>query len=565
MSIYEQRPFKVRNADEYDLSQILELFVDPLMGSRNPFEYENAIIKGKMGSGKTMYLRANYVFYLYSIIPSLLSKKPLFLPVFLRLSDFQHINKPDEIYKKVIISVIESISQVCIDLQNCEKMASIHQGMKALPKSILSSQRIKIISDELIKMGSKEYVQMIKDSFSGSATIMNKFLELSSKFEKEQELTIKQKPSPGIADIKFTYDYLLKDKGGRLLLLVDEAGALDKSFFRSGTSSETSFFEILMNQLRTTDFVRTKIAVYPNSYSDILAETRYGDVISLEDNVIDNAGYGIFRKKTIVLINNYLSNSAEKTMNADSVFNISMNHEDSGDCLEHIINASEGNLRRLVQLLDLSMIVAHKEHHGRGKVEIAHVLEALKNHASNMESLHSLLDREFLETISKACRRRGSFRFKFPSKSPILSKFLSKSEEQNLLRIIEVGSGRRGTTYAFDYAYCVLRDIPTHFLKNTERIDKDRSRVSGEWSNRVVQISEEIIAQASLPGKIEGDIEWLHEDTGFAKGEDSKQYFISRNNVIADDNKKQFIVGKRIRFSPAIIGDALFALGIEIP
>ena len=86
MNIFEKRPFKVRNADEYDLDQILELFVNPLQGADNPFEFENRIIKGKMGSGKTMYLRSNYVFYLYSIIPSLLNKQPLYLPVFLKLA-----------------------------------------------------------------------------------------------------------------------------------------------------------------------------------------------------------------------------------------------------------------------------------------------------------------------------------------------------------------------------------------------------------------------------------------------------------------------------------------------
>jgi hypothetical protein len=39
--VYLRRPFKTRNADEYDLSQILRLFVSPLVGLITPFDYEN--------------------------------------------------------------------------------------------------------------------------------------------------------------------------------------------------------------------------------------------------------------------------------------------------------------------------------------------------------------------------------------------------------------------------------------------------------------------------------------------------------------------------------------------
>lgn len=61
-NIYMARPFKIRNADEYDLENILDLFIDPTDGLVGPFEFSNSIIRGKMGSGKTMYLRANYAY-----------------------------------------------------------------------------------------------------------------------------------------------------------------------------------------------------------------------------------------------------------------------------------------------------------------------------------------------------------------------------------------------------------------------------------------------------------------------------------------------------------------------
>ena len=67
------------------------------------------------------------------------------------------------------------------------------------------------------------------------------------------------------------YSNLLENQNGKILLLIDEAGSLDNKFFRDNNNC-TAYFEILMNQFRTASFIRTKIAVYPNSYSDMLTE-----------------------------------------------------------------------------------------------------------------------------------------------------------------------------------------------------------------------------------------------------------------------------------------------------
>ena len=106
--VFQSRPFSIRNADEYDISNILNLFVSPTEGLSTPFDYENTIIKGRMGSGKTMYLRANHAYYISMLVPSLLEhSSDLILPVFIRLNDFQHISKPEDIYRAIIIKIIE--------------------------------------------------------------------------------------------------------------------------------------------------------------------------------------------------------------------------------------------------------------------------------------------------------------------------------------------------------------------------------------------------------------------------------------------------------------------------
>ena len=43
-NVFRSRPFKIRNADEYEVTNILSLFVSPIDGLATPFDYENSII-----------------------------------------------------------------------------------------------------------------------------------------------------------------------------------------------------------------------------------------------------------------------------------------------------------------------------------------------------------------------------------------------------------------------------------------------------------------------------------------------------------------------------------------
>ncbi|MCK4256888.1 hypothetical protein KAX35_08370 [candidate division WOR-3 bacterium] len=561
MKIFDERPFKARNAEDIDLNEVLKLFVNPVYF--NPFEYENSIIKGRMGTGKTMYLKANYAIYFYSIIPSLIADEAITLPVFIRLSDFQHLRKPNEIYSQVIIKIVEELSSIYIKLQDQETLAKLHNGVIALPISFnLKNERINEVNNELKKLNSEKYIEHIAKKLGFSAEVKPKFFDIASKFESETKIELINKRNPGITDVKKAYEILLSGTGGNIVLLIDEAGSLDKSFFRERNSDTVSFFEILMNQLRTTEFIRTKIAIYPHSYSDILTETRYGDFINLNEDVIDETGYKKYRKIAVSIIENYLKAADPEITSAEQIFDL--NTINGKDCLEQIIYASEGNIRRFMQIIDVAMNVATEDDNFRGKITLEYAIEALKRHSLSIELMFTEVEKNFMNTLARVCRARNKYRFQFPYKSPVLSQYTSKSEEHNLLKILDSGSGRRGTTYAFDYAFCIHNDIPTHFIKETERIDKERSRHTGDWITGIAQISEEIVAHAQLPGKINGIIIFVKDEAGFIKGNNGIDYFFRRSDFIESDKSKAIIVNNRVRFFPAKYEDAKFALAIEM-
>jgi len=561
--IYEKRPFKIRNADEYDLKQILSLFVSPLTGLTSPFDFENNIVKGRMGSGKTMFLRANHAYHLYNLVPRIIENTELILPVFIRLSDFQHIKEPSKIYNAIIIKIVEELSSIYLDLEDAKVMAKIHQGIQGLPNVLFSERKLSNTLSQLSRLGSEEYIERISSELGIGGGVKAKFLELSAKYKKEHLQEFKKKVNPGVKDIEEAYKNLIEDQEGKILLLIDEAGSLDRQFFKGANND--SFFEILMNQFRTSSYIRTKIAIYPNSYQDILTETRYGDVVKLEENIFDPDGYKSFRKKSISLITNYFSvDEDEDYIPASKIFELK-EKEEFGDCLEQLINGSDGNIRRLIQLLDTVMNVAYSEHNGDGNINLDHAMNALKDHSHQTEGIYTQPDQEFLSTIQQTCKARGAYKFQFPNMSITLNKFTSKSQEHNLLKIIEMGTGSRGNTYAFDYCYCLAHDIPTHRIENSGKISKDRSLLNGKWITRTAKISEELLKHAIIANKITGAIDFISGDAGFIKGNDDLLYYFSKMFIIEEDKEKTLYSGKEVRFIPVIFGENnLMAQSIEV-
>lgn len=120
------RPFQTRNADEFQDENILELFVDPTSGVAGPFDYCNEIIKGKMGTGKTMYLRANYIYYLSILVPQMIDRSDLTLPLYIKLSDFQNLVEPEKIYNEILIRLIHEIVNTCEKLQSANELVKLH-------------------------------------------------------------------------------------------------------------------------------------------------------------------------------------------------------------------------------------------------------------------------------------------------------------------------------------------------------------------------------------------------------------------------------------------------------
>jgi hypothetical protein len=195
---------------------------------------------------------------------------------------------------------------------------------------------------------------------------------------------------------------------------------------------------------------------------------------------------GAYSKNTLEIIANYLNANPyrETAFKADQFFDLASGY---GDCLEQLMYASSGNMRRLIQLLDIAMDSAYSDAGKPTLVTKEHALNALKKHAESTEQSFSRADIEFLADLISVCKARGTFKFQFPNVP--MYKYTGRSQEYHVIAVDEFGSGRRATTYAFDYAYCVLKDIPTHRMIDSEKINRERTNASGRWLARVATIN----------------------------------------------------------------------------
>lgn len=555
-------PFKTRNADEFVDENVLSLFVDPTDGVAGPFDYRNEIIKGKMGTGKTMYLRANYIYHLSILVPQMIEREPLILPLYIKLSDFQNLHEPGKIYDQIIIRLIQEILNTCEKLQSANELVNLHNGFQNNVVGMWFNRVSQnAIVEKLNEITAEEYTRQVSTELSTQGTVGHNFLTACTQYEKTNFIELKKKEDPQIADFVFAYETLLRQIDCKLLILLDEVGSIDKSFFEEHGGA--SFFETLMNQLRTLDFVRTKIAVYPHTFADVLTETRYGDVILLEDDIYSPDGYKAFLNKTISIVEKYVGVVASDFESIESLFAVDKSNM---QMLEQIIYASDGNMRRLVQLLDATLNECYKRCEGKERAVLADALAAIKNQSRQMEQLYFGTDLDFLRTLTAVCKKRSAYRFMFPKKSPILLKYINKSSEYNILKIKEVGTGRRGTTYWFDYSYCVYADIPTHYQFNSERIARSRSNVEGDWITTVTRITDELLVQANLPGKVDGSIYYVNAQKtfGFISDGSRDDYFFMTGSIIESDRDAQLMCGRKVRFSPVTFNNTVSAYEIEL-
>lgn len=551
--IIAARPFKVRNADEFELVEVLHRFINPRSELYSPFEYESSILRGKKGTGKTMYLRANYALYQYDVYPALIEGRKPHIPIFLSLSQFQHVTDTSELYKRIMYGLCEKLVDSYRSLLDSAYMRSVHLGMQTLPDRYFSAAKLRDAGKELLRMNVENYTQTIEAQQQARFGAKTTFLDLLGNHKEE----FTKQTDASIKSLIEMHSKLLTDCDADLLILLDEAGSLHKDFFKGDT--DESCFEIMLNQFRTLESVRCKVAVYPDSSSDTVSDTRYGDRITLEEDINNETGYKSFRSKTLSLIHRYINKYYESVNTACSdLFEISDNSE-FGDCIEQIIYGSGGNMRLLVQLLDLTMAAAHERARGVERINKEDAYESLSQFSYNALSTHSVSERELIQKVAAECRKRTAFKFTYKYNTLVLNRLAERSEEYNLVEIVQPGAGRAPTVYRLDYCTCIRESVPTHVIPGegagAQKIARDRSFSSGQWNRRVCAIEDSKTETSDLETILGNIVNVPHDNKLGTIIDRNGDYYHFFPGDVTNKETEELAEDNEVSFVPVVLAD----------
>ena len=488
----KRNPFTFSNAEKISAHHIINLFVTGEgrnQGAVRPTG--DAIIRGSRGSGKTMLLRYLNIFGNYSFDENVKNKKVSeSFPVMVNLS-LIHTSE----WKSSVHSLIESAE-------------------KLIYESVLTS----------LEKKNKEL---------HSAEFRNALFKVKQKLQ-----VLANQEGSDIWKLGVAIRENLSIYFNHILLLIDEvAPVFPKDFF---LDSENGFLR-WMNSIRNSGPYFTRIAVYPNDVSDILNEDRFGTVINLDYNVKNEDDYLAFRKYCIELVDRYLGMVSINRLKLTKLSNIiDLNSNNENDAFEQLLYASDGSSRRFSSLMD-KCLTSNRFIKG-SLYDKNDIIEIVKEFSSNLLSSYDLSEREIAQSLAKACKKQITYRFRLPNLSGLVSSLYSKNEELNIVKLAEIGTGRRGTTYEFTYPYCILMDIQTHYLKDTRKICPSRDIYSGEWISQVTTITKNQIDYLNKELRLEGVIIDINKDIIVLSD------ILSRNEFISESFEENLKIGDKVTF-----------------
>jgi 3',5'-cyclic AMP phosphodiesterase CpdA len=474
-----RNPFIFSNAEKISPELILELFVSDEARHKGAKRLSgDAIIRGSRGAGKTMLLRFLDLYGSARFKSSLENKE--IAECFPVLVNFAVIH-PSDIGR--------------------DRSTIYRSADNLIYRSIIAA--FDRAADELRKPAFKDAVYRVKqriDSLNNvDATLVSKL---------------------GGAIREYLTPYFR-----HVLLLIDEiAPVFPKDFF---VDVDTGFL-YWMNSIRNSGPFYTRVAVYPNDQSDILNEERFGALVNLDFNVRNPDECQAFYEYCIDLVNRYLASvscdQSRKTVISD-VLEFPADRRNDG--LEQLIYASDGSPRRFLSLMDKCFnAVVSAPGEGRAKpLSKESVLTVIKEYSRNLVNSYSVSEQEVAASIAQVCRKQVTFRFRAPGLTPLLSALHSAREEFNVVKLAEVGAGRRGSTYEFTYPYCVLMDIQTHFLRDTRRVCSSRDRLDGDWINVVTTVQKEQIESLTGLPRISGSVLQIDGCCAIIKTSEGNEYW----------------------------------------
>jgi len=561
-----KNPFVYISAEDLEESEVLDLFVSDQPSTLEIFSYNvNNIIRGRWGSGKTMCLRAVETYSFSQAILDLTEKgRTPVIPVLVNLSELSDISDPVEINRELILLVIRNLLRTGHTIEDYVRQRTWFGRFKTWRDKLTDAglygqdaRFTELSADKVIEQTQRAYKV-------GSKLKARKFLDVLAEYSGSYTETIESSQRVSISNLTNLYHEALRPYCDNVLLLLDEVGSLQSSFFAT-RGDDRSYYDNLVNNLRSNKNIHYKLGVYPEHYSDTLQESRYGTRISLDYQLRDKKSYSRYKALCMTILKRYLRSAQRlgderELKNFIGIHNetrdsryseISQCEEGVGNALEQLCFGSGGIVRRLLSLSNRAMSAAAQKMPKSPFVSRNVVTEVLERSGKELLKRHSDIERGQVNELAVKCKNGGTYRFrsKIQAKA-VLRPFLSKTQQDSILRIAEFGGDEGRSIYEFDYSFCVASGIPTHEHYDKQSLCHGRTLSHAKWITKTVDASE-IILKISGGGR--GRIRTFFDDRGYGfiqYDATRDELFFHKNDILnLDEVCTNRLIGATVRFA----------------
>jgi len=479
---------KKNSAESYSQHEAISFFRKPPMLNDNLLS-GNHLLVGVRGSGKSTLLMCYYRFLLTSALCELsLGRKASFFPVLVKLKKYNNKNAA-QINDEILNEIKQGIFNTLDDIRNCNKVTDWEEICLNLPlRHMRDIEEFKYYYDEYFDITSNKF-KYFEKFFNQKADsghifkLLNAFTYLVSSINSADNIEDLDKACSDYFSDKDLDGYV-----GRFIFLIDNISSVGESFF-----NENTHFTDLLESFRKCKMFQYVISLIDSSKSDYFAKP------NLKFFTRNRITYDIESIEGLLDTRRFLVELLYKFLNVPDINELIDIHSDidedysnyqgSGDALEQLAYASKG-VPRSAFLIILDALRKYRNYKGLRNIEPLQKSELL-NAIKTYGELHLAVPDPYMaysQELCNECKKVGVYRFNCNYENIILRNCIISENNEPFLTCIEEFNKDNISTYAFHYAYCVYKDIPSHSTGELKD-GLGRSIFTGKWINITAKIN----------------------------------------------------------------------------
>lgn len=528
---FTHNPFFKLSSSQYNNSERLEIITleSNLLSSIS--KNDNSFVVGRKGSGKSMLLQFLNSFYLSKLLVDTVlrgERESTYIPLYINGTS---INKSKTFQNALIWCILNEVEKLSVNLSNQLDASNWFDEiiMKPLRKYNILVGEYKNLKFDLDELEGMKDTILESNSHGGEINELINALDAAVFDIAEMK---KDKDNITFSEVELLFNKHLGKHNRKLMLLIDEVSGYGSEYYR--VDNEHSNFSFAINTLRNQNYINYKIAIESETDAEKITTdpSKYGRSIKLDYQVMTPKGVKECRKLFKNMLNSYIKYSKgvedyqvenNFLILDDSLYENESDIDDdkSVDCLEQFVIYSEGVIREFLYICSAAMTLAAEKFKKKDikilQVDSTDIKYIAKQCGADIVNALDEKERKNIYNIANKLKSCNCFKFQYEGDFNDIERLcLGYGNNPNIKPALKKVLTPHNSEYYYTMPMFVNEylDIPTHFLRGSEKTSINKSILSGNIIEKICKITKLDIEQlaSSLRERLKhcekGDEKW---------------------------------------------------------